>query len=260
MGCTAVTLAMLWLMSGCASTSKRTEAGDNQSANAKGASAGQADKAKEDEKAKEEKKKAEKERNERAMRKAKLTRELEIAQREVKRVASATEDQKATSKENVDKSTLERDLAVRRLKEFDEKHSVVRLDRSKLDLQGTRDYVKESEEELAQLEMMYKDNDLADKTREIVIERAKRRLERARRSLEIQQREGDNLEKATIPVEREDLRIQLLQREQSLEQTKRQAEAEMRSKAIEMMRSEAEVARIEADLVQVDREEKDAKP
>lgn len=208
---------------------------------------------------KEDKAKKEKERHEREVKRTKLNRELQIAKEELKKVEKSVEDMNANHKENLDKVMADRDLSARRLKEFDEKHTAVRLERSRLDLQGTRDYVKESEEELAQLEMMYKEADLADKTREIVIQRAQRRLERARKSLEIQTRDSDNLEKATIPVEREDLRIALMQKDQTVLQAQRQAAADTRGKQIELMKAQAEIARIESDIAQVERDEKEAK-
>jgi hypothetical protein len=63
-----------------------------------------------------------------------------------------------------------------------------RVAKAKLGLSVSRDQLAEQEEELAQLEMMYKDADLADKTREIVLQRGKRRVKSAKERLECEAR------------------------------------------------------------------------
>lgn len=253
-------LAIGLVISGCAASGKSASTAPNPPPAQEPRASADASGSEKKNTTKEDKAKAEKEKADRAIKRAKLMRDLQIAREEVAKVQASMQDQEASSKENLEKAASERELVARRLREFEEKHVPVRLDRSRLDLQGTRDYVKESEEELAQLEMMYAEADLADKTREIVIERAKRRLERARRSLDIQTRDSENLERATIPVEREDLRLQLMQKDQALEQARRQAAADARAKRIELMRAQSEVERILAEQEQLEREEKDATP
>lgn len=185
---------------------------------------------------------------------AKLNRELPIAKEEVAKAKLAVDIQTASNKESIERAQVDRDLAERKLRELSEKHAPVRLDRGRLDLQNAKDWTQESEEELAQLEIMYKESDLADKTREIVIQRAKRRLESSRKNLELKGRELDNLEKATLPTESEDLRLALLQKAQALDSAKRQADADLRGKKIELMKAESEVVRIEAEIADVEKE------
>ncbi len=199
---------------------------------------------------------AAKEQAEKAAKHAKLARDLPIAKEEVVKAKAAIDLQQATNRDNLDKTQAERDLAEKKLKDLEEKHGPARLEKTRNGLLEAQDYHKEAEEELAQLEMMYKEADLADKTREIVIERAKRRLTRSQRELTVQQKELDNLEKATLPLEITDLRMQLTQKNQALEAAKRTAESDLRAKRIELMKAEAEVARIEAEMAELDKDKK----
>ena len=65
-------------------------------------------------------------------------------------------------------------------------HAVERVSRAELGFQFAQDGAKEAEQELQQLEMMYQEDEFADKTKEIVLERGRRRLERSKRSLAIE--------------------------------------------------------------------------
>ena len=196
----------------------------------------------------------EKELKEKATKLAKLNRDLPIAKEESAKAKQAVANQEAQNKESIERSQSDRDLADKKLKELSEKHAPVRLDRARYDLQNAKDWTKESEEELTQLEIMYKESDLADKTREIVIQRAKRRLESSRKNLELKDRELTNLEKATLPVEAEDLRLALLQKSQALDAAKRGAEADSRARKIDLMKAESEVLRLEQEIADTEKE------
>jgi hypothetical protein len=50
--------------------------------------------------------------------------------------------------------------------------------------------------------MLYEKEDLADKTREIVLQRGKRRVERAKEELAIAERESASLEASVCPARR----------------------------------------------------------
>ncbi len=71
------------------------------------------------------------------------------------------------------------------LKVFDEVEGKQMLRRAELSVKSIEDYVSDQEEELAQLEKMYKSEELTNATAEIVVRRAKRSLERLRVSLDM---------------------------------------------------------------------------
>lgn len=73
--------------------------------------------------------------------------------------------------------------------------------RAELDLRGARDFATEAAEELRQIEIMYEEQDLADKTAEFVVSRGQRRAERAARRIEIQEAEVASLVAHELPQE-----------------------------------------------------------
>lgn len=74
-------------------------------------------------------------------------------------------------------------------------------------VQGTRDHIVDQEEELAQLEKMYKADELTEETEEIVLKRSKRSLERSRTSLGFQLERRRLLLEIELPREDEGLEI-----------------------------------------------------
>jgi len=73
--------------------------------------------------------------------------------------------------------------------------------RAELDLRGARDFATEAAEELRQIEIMYEEQDLADKTAEFVVSRGQRRADRAARRIAIQEAEVASLVAHELPQE-----------------------------------------------------------
>lgn len=135
----------------------------------------------------------------------------------------------------------ELELARSELAQFEESDAPTRLAKSKLDLARRRDAVTEQKEELAQLEMMYEQQDLADKTREIVLQRGKRRVERAEADLAIGERETATLEGKVLPRERAKLALEIDVKARELEEMKRDAESTLLDKRMALRSAEADV-------------------
>ncbi len=193
------------------------------------------------------KKKAEKE-----AKRAKLTRDLKIARQKVAQAQLAMDHQRADDDEAVRKAAADRGLAAAKLEDLEKHSAPVRLEKARLSFKGAEDSVLESREELEQLEMMYNEQELGDKTSEIVIARAKRRLERAQWNLNIQTQELQNLEKETIPLERQELQLKVEAGEGEQRTKVRSVEANLLDKRIALISAEAEVARIETELKVLD--------
>ena len=126
--------------------------------------------------------------------------------------------------------------------------SRLRLEREKLSLQGAMDNVAEAEEEMQQLELMYEKNDLADKTKELVIRRGQRRLERSRRSLELQKAAIANTENIDLAQERAKLQHDLETKARALARAKREAASGIADKTLAAQGQENDVARLEDEL------------
>jgi hypothetical protein len=123
-----------------------------------------------------------------------------------------------------------------------------RVAKAKLDLSMARDALAEQEEELAQLEMTYKEGDFADKTREIVLNRGKRRVERAKERLEIQARDAEALEQTVLPHEHDRLARQIELKRHDLERAHRDADMQLQEKHIAVAAADLEVMRAESEL------------
>ena len=128
-----------------------------------------------------------------------------------------------------------------------------RVAKAKLELAQMQDALAEQEEELAQLEMMYKESDLADKTREIVLNRGKRRVERAKEKLELQARDVQALGETILPHEHDKLARQLELKRRDLERVQREGEMQLHEQHIASESAEIEVMRAEAELAAAQR-------
>ena len=142
----------------------------------------------------------------------------------------------------------ELELLQRKFKTFLEKSRPERLNRAELGLQMQQDGAREAGEELAQLEMMYKEDQFADKTKEIVLERGRRRLERARRSLEIETGASELLKGETLPLEQLEQEIAIRDKQIAMERAVRDFEASMIDLKLGVMAGETEILRLEDEL------------
>jgi hypothetical protein len=142
----------------------------------------------------------------------------------------------------------ELELAKAEITQFDEVDAPNRVAKARLDLARHKDMLFEQKEELAQLEMMYEKEDLADKTREIVLQRGKRRAERAQEELAIAERETQALETRTIPRERSKLVFEAETKARDLEGMARETEATILEKRMAVEAAEAEAQAAEAKV------------
>ena len=192
------------------------------------------------------------------LKRARLVRDLAIAKEKVAKAGLALTHQQADDQAELAQKAAEHKLAMTKLKDFEAHDAPQQLEEARLQLLRSEDWLKDSEEELAQLEMMYAEEDLADKTREIVLERSRRRLERARRDVALQHIALANLEEHSLPRETADLRSQMTEKARLLENLERAIEAHRLEKQIALMEAEAEVKRLKEEINKLDREAKEA--
>jgi len=159
---------------------------------------------------------------------------------EIARLQLATAEQRAETARLRKEKELE--LGKAELAQFDESDAPNRLAKAKLELARRRDALAEQQEELAQLEMMYEQQDLADKTREIVLQRGKRRVERAQEELAIAERETTALESRTLPRERGKLALEVEAKERELVESKSDTEANLLEKRLAVRSAEDALA------------------
>jgi hypothetical protein len=145
----------------------------------------------------------------------------------------------------------ERALAEGELKQFDEQDAPNRLAQQKLQAQNTRDQFADDQEELKQLEMMYAAEDLADQTKQIVLQRGKRKLGRSQERLAIEERELAVFEQFTLPRERSKLQLELTAKVRALEAEKSSFAITVLEKQVDISEAEDDVKEREATLARV---------
>ena len=164
-----------------------------------------------------------------------------------------------SSRDALARAEQEVDLSTMALKQFTDFEMKIKLDRSQHRLQMTKDGLEEAKEEMAQLEMMYKEQDLADKTREIVLRRGKRRVERAEAGLAIEMRDQEQLATQTLPLEEKRLKMDLESKQKALAQTRRTTEEALADKKIALMSCEFDVTKIKSEIEKTEKSEKTKK-
>ncbi len=143
----------------------------------------------------------------------------------------------------LEKAEWEARDAEQALRTFQEVEMVLRTAESALNLQWTRDRIVDQEEELRQLEKMYKGDDLVEETEEIVLMRTRRGLERTRTSLGFQERRDGLLREIELP--RQQTNLTLNRRRTAGERDRLQATSKL---ALEQARLELEKARLALEL------------
>jgi len=174
-----------------------------------------------------------------------LERKLDVARA---RLALARTEEKAYGEDleaRIRHASGEVELARARLARFREADAPNRLATERLELRTARDRAQEAAEELAQIEIMYKDQDLDDLTAEFVVSRGRRAAERAAERIEILEGELRALEERELPQEGERLALELDKAEAGLTKAEREGEIGRQNKAISVKEAENEIARLE---------------
>ena len=171
-----------------------------------------------------------------------------IARQKLVKAQVAAEHAQIQNQIAVAEAEGELELEQRRLAAFRDRSAPSRIEWSRLGLLRAEDRVKEAEEELTQLKLMYAEEDFADQTKEIVLERGRRRLERSRRDLELRTEDHAILTDETIPTEQREHELNVEKKTEALHKIRRDAEASALDNQIQITSAEAEVARLEAEI------------
>jgi hypothetical protein len=179
---------------------------------------------------------------------ADISNQLEMATRKLERAQMDVDQQKSDADAAVQKATVERDLAKKALQRFDAVESPQKLAKAELDLKDANDQMTEQQEEMQQLELMYEKDDLADKTKEIVLARGKRRLERAKQRLALTQKDYEDLKASQLPEQRTKLAQALKEKEVELARAEFNAKAGRMDKEIAVLAAQQEIEKLGREL------------
>lgn len=97
--------------------------------------------------------------------------------------------------------------------------------------------LRETQQEYDELESMYKGEDFANKTKELVLSRGKARLEFAQRGMELSKSRQDYQEKSVLPRKDRDLHEALERARTSLEEARGAAERKKLSNELQLLRA-----------------------
>lgn len=158
--------------------------------------------------------------------------QLEIATTKLDRAKIDAQQGEIESKLAIEKSKLELTLAQKALDHFVNVEMPAKRARGELELTQMKDMLTEQEEELAQLELMYKNDDLGDKTKEIVIARTKRRLERAKASLALQTKDLEDLLNVQQPEQKDKLENAVKEKQADLDRAESNAKSSAMDKQL----------------------------
>jgi hypothetical protein len=174
--------------------------------------------------------------------------QLAMAKRKLERAQMDFDQQQSDGDAAVVKATVERDLAKKALKHFDDVESPQRLKKAELDLKDSSDSMTEQDEEMQQLELMYSKDDLGDKTKEIVLARGKRRLERAKQRLALAQKDYDDLKNVQLAEQRDRLVLALKDKELDLQRAEFGAKAGKMDKETAVLAAQQELGKVSREL------------
>lgn len=175
--------------------------------------------------------------------------QLEIATTKLERAKMDVEQQKVDSALALDKAKLELSLATKARDHYVSVEMPAKRARAELELTQMKDSLTEQEEELAQLELMYKNDELGDKTKEIVIARTRRRLERVKASVALQTKDLEDLVNVQQPEQKEKLENAVKDKEADVQRAEATAKSSAMDKQLAVKTQTAEVEKQKREYV-----------
>lgn len=143
------------------------------------------------------------------------------------------------------------DRATEALDFFRKKDRQNRIRNSEMGLESFQNSIEDQEEELAQLEKLYKGNDLAQESQDIVLNRSKRRLKQAKERFEMAREAHKRFVELEIPRQEQDLVAGLESAKNELARVKRMVEVgnfDVTNKLVRSRQGAEDAKRALADL------------
>ncbi|MBU0616414.1 MAG: hypothetical protein KKI02_01720 [Planctomycetes bacterium] len=179
----------------------------------------------------------------------KLERDMNAARHKLEKARLSLEHTKLHNAAALAKAEAELDVTMRKLQTFNEQTAPSQTAWGELGLRGAEDRYQEAQEELEQLELMYNEDEFADQTKEIVLERGRRRLQRSQRDLELRRIDFATLQERTLPIERREHELRVVDKEEALKRAREKVETSMIDEEIGLINAEGEIIRLEHEMV-----------
>lgn len=180
-----------------------------------------------------------------------LQRKLQVAEARLEVARMELDSYTVEQEARVRHAEAELALAKAHLDRFREAEVPHRLASEELDLRSAKDRAQEAADELAQIEIMYKDQDLDDLTAEFVVSRGRRNAERAAARIKIMEDALAALQSRELPEEDDRLQLAVDKAMVALEKTEREGDIGRRNKEIAVKEAENSLAKIEGELAEL---------
>jgi hypothetical protein len=177
--------------------------------------------------------------------------DLQVARLElqIKRLSIADDERSATE----DVAEAERGLrdARENLKAFQEHERTLKLDDTQLDLEQALQRRTEQEQELDELKAMYKQEELASLTKELVLSRGNKALEFAKRRLDLQSKTTNFAKQVEMPRKERELTETVAKSERKLDEARRKIEKRKLETQLDLMKAEHGIAELEQEIAKL---------
>ncbi|MHC4942526.1 MAG: efflux RND transporter periplasmic adaptor subunit [Planctomycetota bacterium] len=190
-----------------------------------------------------------------------IDRQIELLEREIRSSALSLKSTKeraaldeARARAKLDDTRAELELARRDLEGWEKHELEFKKREADMYKQATQNYIDDQKDELAQLESMYRDDELVDATEEIVMKRARRDLARSMKALDLQVERRDYTESFSEPAQTERRRMQFRTKELGLQQLIRTQEIDKRSREDGILKAELAFKDQEDKLARIKRD------
>jgi hypothetical protein len=152
-----------------------------------------------------------------------------------------------------DLADAERDLRNAReaLEVFQGHEKGMKLDDGQLDLEESEQMRKQRQQELDELMAMYKQEELATLTKELVISRETKSLEFAKRRFEMQKKTTEHQKTVELPKKERELTEAVQKAERKLEEARRKADKSKLENQLEIMKAEHGIAELEKEIAKL---------
>jgi HlyD family secretion protein len=179
---------------------------------------------------------------------AQLAHAVAIAELRLEQIKVQQTAEVAVKERELDNARTDLELARGKLASFDAIEAPNRLAQSKLDLKRVRDSAKEAADELVQIEQMYDQEQIDDRTKEFVVERGRRNAENRAAQIAIQERNLELLEKHELPRDRARHALEVARKESDTQRLVRAMESDRLEREIKLLNATHELEKARREL------------
>jgi len=209
-------------------------------------------------------KKEEKEKPDKATELRKKERELDYARRELKITRLAQESEDREIKNAVEDADRKLKEALAERDHFKAIQVALKLDEGKLGIERATEFRERQKQELEELEAMYKQEELATLTKELVIRRSRMDLELAQKTLALEGRKLEALSGHELPKKQRELDDAVVKAEKALAEAKAKDSRHGLEKELKLLKAEHAIDELEREVaklkVEVEKQKQNAAP